>query len=93
MRIAILAALVAVFLWAQPAKANVGLCASTKELAAELISHGFAFTSTFTARQGIVLQLFVSPIDGYVMTWARDLGETSCIISTGPVWIWAGEPI
>lgn len=93
MRLLIATLLIFCSLWVRPATADGKVCDTTKQIAANLTSAGYAFTATFVTSRGIVMQLYKSPLDGFVITWVRDLGEVSCILVTGSTWIWAGEPI
>ncbi|GEM_PF-6394135 len=71
------------------------LCLPTEKMSANLGADKYAFTATLiagTTEKGFVMQLFTKK-DGFVMTWARNYGRTSCVVLKGDEWIWAHHPI
>ena len=93
MRVIFLTAVLVVFLWVNTAFAQGSdMCLKTESMSAMLIKEGFAFTSTFITSQGLVFQLYTGD-KGFAMTWIKDMGDTSCLILNGDVWVWAGYQI
>lgn len=67
----------------------------TEAMSADLGKKQYAFTATLVAGdmdRGVVMQLFTGRT-GFVITWARNYGRTSCVVLRGSEWIWANHPI
>ena len=70
-------------------------CKPTEKMSYHLTSLGYAYTATFILgkmERGIVMQLYTGD-QGFVTTWARNHGRTSCRIAKGEDWTWATEAI
>lgn len=77
------------------AYASNKLCLPTQHMSSKLGMERYAFTATMIAGnedKGFVFQLYTKK-GGFVMTFARNYGRTSCMVMKGDEWIWADHPV